>query len=118
MHSSAKAMLFVFAISAIAVAADPGVTDDTIVLGSHAVLSGPTAFYSSVTKAAEAYFKMINDQGGIHGRKIVFKYEDDSYVPARTVEVVRKLVERDQVFAIAVGMGTPNHAAVMKYLVQ
>ncbi len=97
-------------------AADPGLTSDTILLGSHQPLSGPAATYSLIPRASEAYFKMINEQGGVHGRRIVYKYEDDTYQPPRTVEVVRKLIERDQVFSIFNGLGTPTHTAVYKYI--
>jgi branched-chain amino acid transport system substrate-binding protein len=99
-----------------AAAVDPGLTSDTIVLGSHQPLSGPAATYSLIPRASEAYFKMINEQGGVHGRRIVYRYEDDTYQPPRTVEVVRKLIERDQVFAIFNGLGTPTHTAVYKYI--
>jgi len=83
-----------------------GVTDDSILLGTHQPLSGPAASYSVIPRASEMYFKYINDQGGVNGRKIIYKIEDDGYQPPRTVEVVKKLVEQDKVFAIFNGLGT------------
>lgn len=102
--------------TAIALAAEPGVTDDAVVLGSHQPLSGPAATAAMLSRASEAYFRMVNERGGVHGRRIVYRYEDDGYSPPRAVEVVRKLVERDEVFALFNGVGTPVHAAVYRYL--
>lgn len=93
-----------------------GVTDDTVLLGTHQPMSGPAASYSVIARASEAYFKYINDQGGVNGRKIVYKIEDDGYQPPRTVEVVKKLVEQDKVFAIFNGLGTPTHSQVFEWL--
>jgi ABC-type branched-subunit amino acid transport system substrate-binding protein len=101
-----------------AFAQDPGVTPDTILLGSHQPLSGPAATFSVIARTSEAYFRMINEQGGVHGRRIVYRYEDDSYSPPRAVEVVRKLVERDRVFAIFSGVGTAPHTAVYRDLLE
>jgi ABC-type branched-subunit amino acid transport system substrate-binding protein len=117
MRALATLMLVLLAVGS-ALGADPGITSDAIVLGSHQPLSGPAASYSLIPRASEAYFRMINDQGGVHGRKILYKYEDDTYAPPRTVEVVRKLVERDRVFAIFNGLGTPTHTAVYRYLIE
>ena len=78
----------------------PGVTDSEIKIGNTGPYSGPASSYSSVPKSQAAYWQMINDQGGVNGRKIDFISYDDAYSPPKTVEMVRKLVEDDQVFAI------------------
>ena len=123
-----RARAFVFALlpSAIAVscAAPPddgavrGVTDDTIVIGSWAPLTGPAALWGAVGRGTQVYFEMINAEGGIHGRKIEFILRDDAYQPSRTVAVVREMVERDHVFAFAAGVGTAPGRAVLDYLVE
>ncbi|CAM3476123.1 ABC transporter substrate-binding protein [Kibdelosporangium persicum] len=95
----------------------PGVTDDTVVIGTHQPLTGPAApGYSRISVAAKAMYSYINDKGGINGRKIDYRVEDDGYNPTRTVEVVKKLVLQDQVFAIVGGLGTPTHSKVVDYL--
>lgn len=95
----------------------PGVTDDEVVLGTHASLTGPAAVYSQIPRAIEAYFKYVNEtKGGVHGRTIKFLIEDDSYSPPKTVDLVRKLVEQDQIFALINGFGTPTHLQVVDYL--
>ncbi len=97
--------------------ATPGVTDDTITIGTHTPLTGPAApGYSDVSAAALAYFEYLNDQGGIHGRSINYIIKDDAYNPANTQMVVRELVQDDQVFAIFNGIGTAPHTAVLEYL--
>jgi branched-chain amino acid transport system substrate-binding protein len=106
------------AASATAKPVVPGVTDTEVVVGSWGPQSGPAGAYGVIDRTIDAYFKMINDQGGINGRKIRFIYEDDGYQPAKTVAAVKKLVEEDKVFALVGGLGTPNNAAVMDYLVQ
>ncbi|TME98087.1 MAG: hypothetical protein E6I40_00675 [Chloroflexi bacterium] len=95
----------------------PGVTGTEVVVGSWGPQDGPAGFYGAIDRTLDAYFKMINDQGGINGRKIRFIYENDSYQPAKTVAAVKKLVEEDKVFALCGGLGTPNNAAVMDYVV-
>ncbi len=98
-------------------ASSPGVTDDTIVVGTHTPLTGPAAAgYSSISKAVAAYFAYLNDQGGIHGRDIEYVVKDDGYNPATTQTVVRELVQEDQVFAVLNGLGTPTHGSVLDYL--
>ncbi|HEX2915297.1 MAG TPA: ABC transporter substrate-binding protein [Chloroflexia bacterium] len=97
--------------------AAPGVSDSEIVLGSWGPQSGPAASYGVVDRAIDAYFKKINAEGGINGRKIKFLTEDDGYNPARTLTAVKKLVEQDQVFALVGGMGTAQNVAVTDYLV-
>jgi branched-chain amino acid transport system substrate-binding protein len=97
---------------------DAGVTDNSIKIGQTAPLSGPYSVSGNVAKAQITFFKMINDQGGVNGRKIDFIVYDDGYNPARTVEQTRKLVEQDQVFLIFGSTGTPTNLAVRKYLNQ
>jgi len=95
----------------------PGVTDDEIILGTHTSLTGPIAVYSQIGNTTKAYFDYINEtKGGIHGRKITYLLEDDAYSPPKTVDLVRKLVEQDQVLAIINGLGTPTHLQVVDYL--
>ena len=91
-------------------------TDTEVILGSHVPLSGPAATYSVIPTTYQAYFKKINEEGGVNGRKITMKVEDDGYTANRTVEVVKRLVEQDKVFAIFNGLGTPTHSAVVDYL--
>jgi branched-chain amino acid transport system substrate-binding protein len=94
----------------------PGVTDTEIRLGQTSPYSGPASAYSVIARAQLAYFKMINDQGGINGRKINMISIDDAYSPAKTVEQTRKLVEQDEVAAILNPLGTPTGLSVRKYL--
>lgn len=94
----------------------PGVTPTTILLGSTVPLSGPATAFGAVAPGAEAYFKYVNSKGGVHGRKIVFKYLDDGYEPARTVQLTRQLVQEDEVLAIFGSVGTANNLAVQPFL--
>jgi len=96
----------------------PGVTDTEILLGTHLPLSGsPAAAYAPIGDGMRSYFEYINDvEGGVHGRKIKLLIGDDHYNPPDTMEVVRKLVEQDEVFAIISGLGEETHKAVWKYL--
>jgi branched-chain amino acid transport system substrate-binding protein len=94
----------------------PGVTDTEIKVGSTNPYSGPASAYGTIGRAEAAYFRMINDQGGINGRKINFITLDDGYSPPRTVEQVRKLVEQDQVLLLAGTLGTPPNSAIHKYV--
>ena len=95
----------------------PGVTDTEIILGAHFPISqSPASAYASIADGLRAYFEYVNSQGGIYGRKIRFVVGDDHYNPADTVEVVRKLVEQDRVFAIVAPFGVPTQTAVYKYL--
>ncbi|HEU5033327.1 MAG TPA: ABC transporter substrate-binding protein [Mycobacteriales bacterium] len=99
--------------------AAPGVTATTVTIGSTQPLSGPAApGYSEISQASDAYFRYINDNGGINGRKIIYKYLDDGYNPTQTVAQTRKLVEQDNVFAIFNALGTPTHEKVVGYLNQ
>jgi branched-chain amino acid transport system substrate-binding protein len=95
---------------------DPGVTDTEIKIGQTMPYSGPASAYGTIGRAEAAYFKKINDEGGINGRKINFISVDDAYSPPKAVEQVRKLVEEDQVLAIFQPLGTPSNTAIQKYL--
>ncbi|MGO4716704.1 ABC transporter substrate-binding protein [Bradyrhizobium sp. 2TAF24] len=95
---------------------DPGATDTEIKIGQTMPFSGPASAYSTIAKVQAAYFKMINDQGGINGRKINLIQYDDAYNPPKTVEQVRKLVESDEVLLTFQILGTAPNAAVQKYL--
>jgi branched-chain amino acid transport system substrate-binding protein len=95
---------------------DTGATDTEIKIGQTIPLSGPASAYGTIGKAQAAYMKMINDQGGVNGRKINLIQYDDAYSPPKTVEQVRKLVESDEVLLTFQLIGTPPNAAVQKYL--
>ena len=94
----------------------PGVSDSEIKIGQTMPYSGPASAYGTIGKAEAAYFKMINDEGGIHGRKINLISLDDGYSPPKTVEQIRKLVEQDNVLLVFQSLGTPTNTAVHKYL--
>jgi ABC-type branched-subunit amino acid transport system substrate-binding protein len=94
---------------------DPGATDTEIKLGNTTPYSGPASAYGTNGRAAAAYFRMINDRGGVNGRKINFISYDDAYSPPKTVEQVRKLVESDEVLALVQTLGTATNSAIMKY---
>ena len=94
----------------------PGASDTEIRIGSTNPYSGPASAYGTIGRAEAAYFKMINDQGGINGRKINFMSLDDGYSPPRTVEQVRKLVEQEEVLFLAGTLGTPPNSAIHKYV--
>lgn len=96
----------------------PGITQTEIKLGQTMPYSGPASAFGTIGKAMTAYFRMINDQGGVNGRKISLLSLDDGYSPPRTVELVKRLVEEDQVFGLVGGLGAPTNAAVQKYLNQ
>jgi branched-chain amino acid transport system substrate-binding protein len=95
---------------------DTGATDTEIKIGNVEAYSGPASAYGVIGKTEDAYFKMINDAGGINGRKINFISYDDGYSPPKTVEQTRKLVESDEVLLIFNALGTPTQTAVQKYL--
>ena len=106
-------------VAALGVHAEPGVGKDTIKLGSYLPLqSGLAAGATQMKEGTEAYFKYINDQGGVNGRKIEWIVENDSYNPQQTVAVVKKLVDRDDVFAIVSTLGTVTNLAVLPFLAQ
>jgi branched-chain amino acid transport system substrate-binding protein len=94
----------------------PGATDTEIKIGNTSPYSGPLSNASPIPLSMEAYFKMINAQGGIHGRKITWVSYDDAYSPPKTVEMTRKLVESDEVLLISGSVGTPTNSAVWHYL--
>ena len=121
MKWSAMAALTAFTVLATAPANaqkkyDPGVSDSEIMIGQTMPFSGPASAYAAIGNAEAAYFRMINDQGGINGRKINLIAYDDSYNPAKTVEQTRKLVESDGVLLMFGSLGTAPNAAVQKYL--
>lgn len=95
---------------------DVGVTDTEIKLGTTAPYSGPASGYGVYGRAQTAYFQMVNDNGGINGRKINLISLDNAFSPPKAVEQTRKLVESEEVFAIAGFLGTATNAAVQKYL--
>jgi branched-chain amino acid transport system substrate-binding protein len=95
---------------------DTGATDTEIKIGNIMPYSGPASAYGVIGKTEAAYFKMINDAGGINGRKINFISYDDSYSPPKTVEQARKLVESDEVLFIFNSLGTPPNSAIQKYM--
>jgi ABC-type branched-subunit amino acid transport system substrate-binding protein len=97
---------------------DTGATDTEIKIGQTVPFSGPASAYATIGKAQAAYIRMVNDQGGVNGRKINFIQYDDAYSPPKTVEQVRKLVESDEVLLTFQLIGTPSNAAVQKYLNQ
>jgi len=98
-------------------ASAPGITATTITIGSHQPLTGPAApGYSEIAPAANAYFSYVNANGGVYGRKIVYKYLDDGYDPTTTASVVHQLVLQDNVYAIFNGLGTPTHLATVSFL--
>jgi branched-chain amino acid transport system substrate-binding protein len=117
-------MLTLFAAIAVATASpalaqkkyDPGATDTEIKIGNTNPYSGPASAYGQIGKTIAAYFKMVNDHGGINGRKINFISYDDSYSPPKAVEDARKLVESDEVLFLFQTLGTPSNTAIEKYM--
>jgi branched-chain amino acid transport system substrate-binding protein len=95
---------------------DTGASDTEIKLGNIVPYSGPASAYGAVGKAQAAYFKMINDKGGINGRKINYISYDDAYSPPKAVEQTRKLVESDEVLLMFSALGTPSNTAIHKYM--
>jgi len=97
-------------------AADPGVTATSVLLGGTVPLTGEAAAFGTVGAGAKAYFDYVNARGGVHGRKISYRYYDDAYNPAQTVQMTRRLVEQDKVFAVFNSVGTANNLAIREYL--
>ncbi|CCE02675.1 ABC transporter substrate-binding protein [Bradyrhizobium sp. STM 3809] len=95
---------------------DTGASDTEIKIGNIMPYSGPASAYGVIGKTEEAYFKKINAEGGINGRKINFVTYDDAYSPPKAVEQVRKLVESDEVLLVFNPLGTPSNSAIQKYL--
>ncbi|HEV8144489.1 MAG TPA: ABC transporter substrate-binding protein [Methylomirabilota bacterium] len=121
----AKSLLIAVAVglvTALAVgpvlAQTPGVTATEIKIGNTNPYSGPASAYGTIGKALGAYFKKVNEEGGINGRKINYITYDDAYSPPKTVEMVRKLVEQDQVALLFQTLGTPTNSAIHKYMNQ
>jgi branched-chain amino acid transport system substrate-binding protein len=105
------------ALSTVAAAEEPpGVTATEIKIGNTAMYNGPLSAYSVIPRTEAAFFNMINEQGGINGRKINFISLDDGYSPPKTVEQMRRLVEQEGVALIFNSQGTPTNTAVQKYL--
>jgi branched-chain amino acid transport system substrate-binding protein len=117
-----SAVVLAFSLVAASAAAEkrygPGVTDTEIKIGGTAPYSGPASAYSTAALAELAYFKMLNEQGGVNGRKINLISLDDAYSPPKTVEQMRRLVESDNVLLIFNPVGTPSNVAIYKYLNQ
>ena len=96
--------------------AERGVTDTEIRIGQWGPQTGPAALWGAVARGTGCYFDMINDEGGIHGRKIKYFLRDDGYMPPRTKAIVKELVEDKEVFAFGGGVGSACGMAVKKYL--
>jgi branched-chain amino acid transport system substrate-binding protein len=94
----------------------PGVTDTEIRLGTTSPYSGPASGFGVYGQAQSAYFRMVNDRGGINGRNVNLISLDNAYIPAKTLEQTRRLVEADEVFAIAGMLGTSPNSATQRYL--
>jgi branched-chain amino acid transport system substrate-binding protein len=116
--ASATAALLAFGRSHAQKKYDDGVTDKEIKIGNTNPYSGPASSYGIIGKGIDAYFKMVNEQGGINGRMVKFISFDDGYSPPKTVEVVRQLVEQEKVFAMFQTLGTPCNTAIHKYMNQ
>src|SRR5258705_6134423 len=113
------AAVIVFATAAGALdekAYGPGVSDIEIKIGSTMPFSGPASAFSILGKAEAAYFRKINNEGGVNGRKINLITYDDGYSPPKTVEQVRKLVESDEVLLLFSPLGTVSNTAIQRYL--
>ena len=95
---------------------DTGASDTEIKIGNTIPYSGPASAYGTIGKAEAAYFKMINEQGGIGGRKINYISLDDGYSPPKAVEMARRLVEQDEVLFLLGTLGTPSNTAIHKYM--
>ena len=95
---------------------DPGASDTEIKVGHINPYSGPASAYGLIGKTIDAYFKKVNAEGGINGRKVTFISYDDGYSPPKTVEQARKLVESDEVLLVFQPLGTPGNTAIQKYM--
>jgi branched-chain amino acid transport system substrate-binding protein len=122
MRNAMRALIASVALCVIAVPAaaqkkyDPGASDTEIKVGNIMPYSGPASAYGTIGKVQAAYFRMINETGGINGRKINFISYDDGYSPPKTVEQARKLVEGDEVLLIFQSLGTAPNSAIQKYM--
>src|SRR5947209_4058189 len=97
---------------------DPGASDAEIKIGQTHSYSGPASAFSISARVAAAYYRMLNDRGGINGRKVTMISLDDAYNPSKTVEQTRRLVEQDGILALFGSLGTAQNVAVRKYLNQ
>ena len=113
---SAAGLMFAGGLAFAAGQYGPGASDTEIKIGNTMPYSGPASAYGAIGKAEAAYFTMINEQGGINGRKINFISRDDGYSPPKAVELVRQLVEQDQVLFLFQTLGTPSNTAIQGYL--
>ena len=95
---------------------DPGASDTEIRIGNIMPYSGPASAYGIIGRTMSAYFRMVNDNGGINGRTVAFISYDDGYNPSRAVEQARRLVEADEVLAIFAPFGTASNAAIQRYM--
>ena len=112
----ASAVLLASSPSLRAAQYDEGASDKEIKIGNTMPYSGPASAYGTIGRVESAFFKMINDQGGVNGRMITYISQDDGYSPPRTVEQIRKLVEQDGVLFVFNPLGTPSNTAIQKYL--
>jgi branched-chain amino acid transport system substrate-binding protein len=110
------AALVAAASAGAATTADPGITRTSILIGGTVPLSGEAAAFGAVAPGAKAYFDYVNSKGGVHGRKIEYRFYDDAYNPAQTVQLTRRLVEQDRVLAVFNAIGTANNLAIRDYL--
>jgi branched-chain amino acid transport system substrate-binding protein len=113
---SATGLLFATVLASTAGEYGPGASDTEVKIGNTMPYSGPASAYGIIGKTEAAYFTMINEQGGTNGRKINFISRDDGYSPPKTVELVRKMVEQDQVLFLFSTLGTPTNTAIHSYL--
>lgn len=116
--AASAAVLLASATALAGSTADPGITDGTVRIGGTAPISGEASSAKAVAQGAEAYFKWVNARGGVNRRKIEYTYLDDGYDPAKTVPVVRQLVQQENVFALFNTLGTNNNLAVRDFLNQ
>src|SRR5919109_63732 len=94
---------------------DEGASDTEIRIGNPNPYSGPASAYGQIGKTIEAFFRKVNDEGGINGRKVTFISYDDGYAPPKTIEMVRKLVEEDKVLFVFQTLGTPSNSVIWDY---
>ncbi len=112
----ALAALAIVASAGATPAAEPGVTSTTVLLGGTVPLTGEAAAFGTVGAGAKAYFDYVNARGGVNGRTIEYRFYDDAYSPPQTVQLTRRLVEQDKVFAVFNSIGTANNLAIRDYL--
>ena len=115
---AASAMAMVLGTGAARAADTPGVTATEIKIGNTTPYSGPASTYGALGKLESAFFGMVNEKGGVGGRKINYISLDDAYSPPKTVEQIRRLVEEDQVAVTFATLGTPTNSAIVKYMNQ